>query len=72
MKRGPFEDEGQGSPRQVTPEYGERLYFNEGLEFAILGVEMGRFVVIEVHPNHNPKESSHLGHSFLILPAPAL
>src|SRR6185437_1636525 len=30
---------------------------------------MRRFVVVEIHANHNPKESSYPGHSFLILPA---
>jgi hypothetical protein len=68
---GPFEHQCQRSPRQLTSEYGEGLYFNEGLEFAILCMEMGRFVIAEVHSNHNPKESSYLGHSFLILPSPA-
>src|SRR5216684_3174680 len=71
MKRCPLEHQCQRSPRQLTSEYGEGLYFNEGLEFAILCMEMGRFVIAEVHSNHNPKESSYLGHSFLILPSPA-
>ena len=46
---------------------GERLYLNEGLVFAIFGMEMRGAVVAEVHSNHNPKESRHLGHSLFDL-----
>jgi len=44
------------------PEDGKRLYLNEGLVFAIFGMEMCGTVVAEVHSNHNPKESSYLRH----------
>jgi hypothetical protein len=71
MKRGPFEHQRHRSPRQLTSDYGECLYFNQGLEFAIQRMEMGRFMIAEVHSNHNPKEPSYLGHLFLILPSPA-
>ena len=42
----------------------ERFYLNEGLAFAIFGVEMCRAVVSKVHSNHNPKESGYLRHFF--------
>lgn len=64
MKRRPFEHQRHGSPREIASEDGERLYLNEGLVFAIFGVKMCRTVVCKVHSDHNPKESSHLGHFF--------
>ena len=47
-----------------------KIYFDEGFLFAIHCMRMGRFVIVEVHSNHDPKESTHLGHSFSILPSP--
>jgi hypothetical protein len=70
MKRSPLEHQRHRSPRQLTSEYRECIYFHEGFEFAVLCMKMGRFVIPEVHANHNPKESSYLRHSFLILPFP--
>src|ERR1039457_6000246 len=64
MKSCPFEYQRRGSPRQISPEDRERLYLNEGFVFAIFGMEMCRTVVVEVHSNHNPKESSYLRHFF--------
>ena len=67
MKGCPFEYQRHGPPREVSPQDGERLYLNEGLIFAIFGMGMRGAVVAEVHSNHNPKESRHLGHSFFDL-----
>ena len=64
MKGCPFEYQRHGSPREVSPEDGERLYLNEGLLFAIFSMEMCRTVVSEVHSNHNPKKSGYLRHFF--------
>jgi hypothetical protein len=64
MKGCPFEHQRHGSPREFSPEDGERFYLNEGLEFAIFGVELRRAVISKVHPNHNPKKSSYLRHFF--------
>ena len=44
MKGCPFEYQRHGSPREISPEDGERLYLNEGLVFAIFGVEACRAV----------------------------
>ena len=63
MKGGPLEYQRHGSPRQVAPEDGKRLDFNEGLVFAIFSMEMCGAVVPKIHSNHNSKESSYLGHS---------
>src|ERR1035437_6205091 len=62
MKGCPLEYQRHGSPREVSPEDGKRLYFNEGLVFAIFGMEMCGSVVSKVHSNHNPIESSYLRH----------
>ena len=64
MKSCPFEYQRHGSPREISPERRERLYLNEGLIFAIFGMEMCRTVITEVHSDHNPKETSYLGHFF--------
>src|ERR1035437_10695940 len=60
MKGCPLEYQRHGSPREVAPEDGKRLYLNEGLVFAIFGMEMCGTVVSKVHSNHNPKESSYV------------
>jgi hypothetical protein len=65
MKGCPFEDQRHGPPRKVSPKDGKRLNLNKGFIFSIFGMKMRRIVIVEVHPNHNPKESSYLGHSFL-------
>ena len=64
MKGCPFEYQRHGSPRELSPENGERVNLNESLVFAVFGVEMCRGVVSKVHSNHNPKESSYLRHFF--------
>src|ERR1035437_3958505 len=65
MKGCPLKYQRHGPPREVSPEDGKRLYLNEGLVFAIFGMEMCGTVVSKVHSNHNPKESSYLRH-FLV------
>ena len=62
MKGRPFEYQRHGSSRQLSPEDGERLYLNESLVFAIFGMEVRRTVISEIYSNHNPKESTYLGH----------
>jgi hypothetical protein len=64
MKGCPFEHQRHGSPREFSSEDGERFDLNEGLVFAIFGVEMCRAVISKVHSNHDPKESSYLMHFF--------
>src|ERR1035437_2519600 len=67
MKGCPFEYQRHGSPREISSEDGERLYLNEGLVFAIFGMEMRRTVVSEVMKYIRttiPKNSSYLGHFF--------
>ena len=49
---------------EFSPEDGERFDLNEGLVFAIFGVEMCRAVVSKVHSNHDPEESSYLRYFF--------
>ena len=65
MKGCPFEYQRHGSPREFSPENGERFYLNKGLVFTIFGMEMRRTVIAKVHSNHNPEESSYLRHYFL-------
>ena len=65
MQGRPFEYQRHGSPREVSPEDGERLYLNEGLVFAIFGMEVRRTVISKIYPNHNPKESTYLRHFLL-------
>jgi predicted RNase H-like HicB family nuclease len=62
VKDSPFEYQRQGSPREFSAGYGEGLYVDQGFELAIFGMKMRRIVIIEVHSNHDPKESRHLGH----------
>ena len=64
MKGCPFEYQRHGSPWELSPEDGERLYLNKSLVFPIFGVEMRRAVISKVHPNHNPKKSGYLRHFF--------
>ena len=47
MKGGPFEYQRHGSPREISPEDGERLYLDEGLVSAIFGMKMRRSVVVK-------------------------
>ena len=65
MKGCPFEYQRHGSPRKFSPEDGKGFYLNEGLVFAIFGVEIRRAVVSKVHSNHNPKESGNLRYFFI-------
>ncbi len=62
MKRCPFEHQRHGSPREFSPDDGERLYLHESLVFAVLGVEMRGTVISEIHSNDNSKESRYFGH----------
>jgi hypothetical protein len=50
MKGGPFEYQRHGSPREISPEDGERLYLDEGLVSAIFGMKMRRSVVVKNTP----------------------
>jgi hypothetical protein len=50
------------SPREFAPQYGEHFYVDKGFELGIFGMKMRRIAIIEIHSNHDPKESRHLGH----------
>src|ERR1017187_5712 len=64
MKGCPFEYQRHGSPRELSPENGERVNLNESIVFAIFGVEMCRAVVSKVHSKHNPQKTGYLRHFF--------
>jgi len=65
MKGGPFEHERHRSPGEMTSQNAERLDFDQSLVVAILGMKMGRVMIVEVHPNHNSEKSRQLRHYYI-------
>ena len=63
MKRGPLCDQAHCPWRELPVDDRERRNVDPGFEGALLGVEMRRSVVSEVHPDHNAVEPAELRHS---------
>jgi hypothetical protein len=62
MKRRPFEYHRRSTIREGALENRDRL--DSDLSFApgIIGMDMRRIVVVEIHSNHDAKEAADLGH----------
>jgi hypothetical protein len=58
----PFDDKGQDPWGEITGENANRIDSNTGLNAAVMGVKVGRQVIVEVHPDDDPKEAGDLGH----------
>lgn len=64
MKGRPFQYQSHGSAREFSSEDGEGVNLNESLELSLLGVEMRRVMVTEVHANHYSKEPRYFRHFY--------
>src|ERR1035441_3313205 len=71
MKGCPFEYQRHGSPRELSPENGERVNLNESLVFAVFGVEMCGVWSLKYIRTTIPKNRLTPGISALDSPCPA-
>src|SRR5579884_1404455 len=62
MKNCPLQHQGQRTPRKFSPQHRERLDLDQRFVFAIFRMKMSGVVIVEVHSDHNPKESADLRH----------
>ena len=58
----PLDRETQGTRRKPPVEDLQASNRDLDLEFAVYGVEMGWVMIIEVHPDDDPKEARNLRH----------
>lgn len=75
MKGCPFEYQRHGSPRELSPENGERVNLNESLVFAVFGVEMCgvwslKYIRTTIPKNRVTSGISSLDSTFSARPAP--
>ena len=57
METSPFHNECQDACREPAGEHADRGKADFRLQVAIAGVEMGRRMIVEIHPDDDPKES---------------
>jgi len=63
MQGGPFCRHSQGASWETAAENGQRIDVDENLVFAVLGMEVGRVVVIVEDPDDDPVEAADLRHA---------
>ena len=66
MKSAPLLHELQSAPRKVVIHRLQRVDGDPRHMFSIFGVEVGRVVVIEIHPDDNSVEGADPGHAFTV------
>jgi len=72
MLGGPFDRETQSTRWKPPVEDLKAPDRDLNLEFAVHGVEVGRVVIIEVHPDDDPKEARDLRHRLTVRAAACL
>lgn len=63
MQGGPFCHHSQGAGWQATAENGQGVDVDENLVIAVLGMEVGRVVVVVEDPDDDPVEAADLRHA---------
>src|SRR2546426_1719833 len=63
MQGGPFCHHSQGASWETTTENGQRIDVDENLVLAVLGMEVGRVVVVVEDPDDDPVEAADLRHA---------
>lgn len=56
MKSSPLDDQRQGARREIALEHAWRLDSELGFSTAVMRMEMRRFVIEKVHPDHDTEE----------------
>ena len=62
MHFGPFHDQSKYARRQVAVPHLQRLDADDGAEFLVTHMEVGRVMVVEVHRDDDSQEAAYLGH----------
>jgi hypothetical protein len=62
MQSSPLDSQRQGSGRQHTIQKADRREANLGGEGSVVGMEMWRLVIVEVHLDDDSEKTGDLGH----------
>ena len=69
VKHRPLQNEGERTPRQLSPEDVESVNADESLVLLIDRVEVRGLMIVEEHPDDDPEESAQLRHLEMDLPS---
>jgi hypothetical protein len=62
VKSSPLDDQRQGTRRKIAPKHAGWPDLEPGFSTSVVGMEMRRLVIEEVHADHDPEESRDFRH----------
>lgn len=69
VQRRPLAHELERATRQIADEHGTRVYRDDRMMLGVLSMEMRRFVIVEVHRDHDAVEEADPGHETIMTSA---